>query len=141
LAREAVVTGLNQNAMNKLSAGTLVPACFFLPPGVAGHPTGACPYGNPASGGSITKAKALIKQSGMAGTPVTVWSQTRAPRQQWMTYYTSFLNQIGLKASLKVIGDANYFTTIGSSKSLDPETGFADWEPGLPEPDRLLPAG
>jgi peptide/nickel transport system substrate-binding protein len=134
LAREAVVTGLNQNAMNKLSAGTLVPACFFLPPGVAGHPTGACPYGNPASGGSITKAKALIKQSGMAGTQVTVWSETRSPRQQWMTYYTSFLNQIGLKASLKVIGDANYFTTIGSSKSLDPETGFADWNQDFPNP-------
>jgi peptide/nickel transport system substrate-binding protein len=134
LAREAVVTGLNQNAMNKLSAGTLVPACFFLPPGVAGHPTGACPYGNPASGGSITKAKALIKQSGMAGTQVTVWSETRSPRQQRMTYYTSFLNQIGLKASLKVIGDANYFTTIGSSKSLDPETGFADWNQDFPNP-------
>jgi peptide/nickel transport system substrate-binding protein len=134
LAREAVVTGLNQVAMNKLSSGTLAPACFFLPPGVPGHPTGACPYGNPASGGNIAKAKQLIQQSGMAGTKVTVWSQTRAPRQQWMTYYTSFLNQIGLKASLKVIGDANYFTTIGSSKSLDPQTGFADWNQDFPNP-------
>jgi peptide/nickel transport system substrate-binding protein len=134
LAREAVVTGLNQIAMNKLSAGTLAPACFFLPPGVPGHPTGPCPYGNPATGGNIAKAKALIKQSGMEGTPVTVWSQTRAPRQQWMTYYTSFLNQIGLKASIKVIADANYFTTIGSSKSLDPQTGFADWNQDFPNP-------
>jgi peptide/nickel transport system substrate-binding protein len=70
----------------------------------------------------------------MEGTPVTVWSQTRAPRQQWMTYYTSFLNQIGLKASIKVIADANYFTTIGSSKSLDPQTGFADWNQDFPNP-------
>ena len=134
LAREAVVTGLSQIAMNKLSSGTLAPACFFLPPAVPGHPTGSCPYGNPAAGGNIAKAKELIKRSGMAGTPVTVWSQTRAPRQQWMTYYTSFLNQIGLKATLKVIGDANYFTTIGSSKSLDPETGFADWNQDFPNP-------
>jgi peptide/nickel transport system substrate-binding protein len=134
LAREAVVTGLNQIAMNKLSSGTLAPACFFLPPGVPGHPTGTCPYGNPAAGGNIAKAKALIKQSGMEGTPVTVWSETRAPRQQWMTYYTSFLNQIGLKATIKVIADANYFTTIGSSKSLDPQTGFADWNQDFPNP-------
>ena len=134
LAREAVVTGLDQNAMNKLSSGTLVPACFFLPPGVPGHPTSACPYGNPASGGNIAKAKQLIQQSGMAGTKVTVWSETRAPRQQWMTYYTSFLNQIGLKASIKVIADANYFTTIGSSKSVNPQTGFADWNQDFPNP-------
>jgi peptide/nickel transport system substrate-binding protein len=134
LVREAVVTGLDQIAMNKLAAGTLVPACFFLPPGVPGHPTGACPYGNPASGGNIAKAKALIKQSGDTGMPVTVWSETRSPRQQWMTYYTSFLNQIGLKASIKVIADANYFTTIGSSKSVDPQTGFADWNQDFPNP-------
>ncbi|MFZ0388199.1 MAG: ABC transporter substrate-binding protein, partial [Solirubrobacteraceae bacterium] len=134
LVREAVVTGLDQIAMNKLAAGTLVPACFFLPPGVPGHPTSACPYGNPAAGGNIAKAKALIKQSGDAGQAVTVWSETRAPRQQWMTYYTSFLNQIGLKASIKVIADANYFTTIGSSKSVDPQTGFADWNQDFPNP-------
>ena len=45
LAREAVVTGLNQDAMNRLSSGTLAPACFFLPPSVPGHPTSTCPYG------------------------------------------------------------------------------------------------
>ena len=134
LVREAVITGLDEAAMNKLSSGTLAPACFFLPPAVPGHPTGACPYGNPASGGNIAKAKALIKQSGQAGAAVTVWSETRDPRQQWMTYYTSFLNQIGLKATIKVIADANYFTTIGSSKSVDPETGFADWNQDFPNP-------
>jgi peptide/nickel transport system substrate-binding protein len=134
LAREAVVTGLDQNAMNKLSAGTLEPACFFLPPAIPGHPTGACPYGNPAAGGNIAKAKQLIQQSGMAGTSVTVWADERAPRAAWMTYYTSFLNQIGLKASIKALADANYFTTIGSSKSLDPQTGFADWNQDFPNP-------
>jgi len=133
LVREAVATGLNESAMNKLGSGTLAPACFFLPPAVPGHPTGSCPYGNPASGGNIAKAKALIKQSGLAGTPVTVWSETRDPRQQWMTYYTSFLNQIGLKATIKVIADANYFTTIGTVK-LQPETGFADWNQDFPNP-------
>ena len=133
LAREAVVTGLNQNAMNRLGSGTLAPGCFFLPPAIPGHPTSACPYGDPSAGGNIAKAKALVQQSGMAGQPVTVWSETRSPRQQWMTYYTSFLNQIGFKATQKVIADATYFTTIGSLKN-NPQTGFADWNEDFPNP-------
>jgi peptide/nickel transport system substrate-binding protein len=133
LAREAVVTGLNEDAMSRIGSGTLAPACFFLPPAVPGHPTGACPYGTPGTG-NLAKAKALVKQSGMAGQPVTVWSETRAPRQQWMTYYTQFLNSIGFKATQKVIADATYFTTIGESKTLHPQTGFADWNQDFPNP-------
>ena len=132
LAREAVVTGLNQDAMNRLGSGTLAPACFFLPPAVAGHPTGSCPYGTPGTG-NLAKAKALVKQSGMEGQPVTVWSETRAPRQQWMTYYTQFLNSIGFKATQKVLADATYFTTIGELK-LHPQTGFGDWNQDFPNP-------
>jgi peptide/nickel transport system substrate-binding protein len=133
LAREAVVTALDENAMNRLGSGTLAPGCYFLPPAIVGHPTAPCPYGDPASGGNIAKAKALVKQSGMAGTPVTVWSETRSPRQQWMTYYTQLLNQIGFKATQKVIADATYFTTIGNLK-LNPQTGFADWNQDFPNP-------
>jgi peptide/nickel transport system substrate-binding protein len=133
LAREAVVTGLNQDTMSRLGSGTLQPACFFLPPAVPGHPTGKCPYGTPGTG-NLAKAKALVKQSGMAGQAVTVWSETRSPRQQWMTYYTQFLNQIGFKATQKVIADATYFTTIGESKTLHPQTGFADWNQDFPNP-------
>jgi peptide/nickel transport system substrate-binding protein len=133
LAREAVVTGIDQNAMSRLGSGTLIPGCYFLPPGMLGHPTAPCPYGDPAKGGDIAKAKQLVQQSGMAGTPVTVWSETRSPRQQWMTYYTSFLNQIGFKATQKVIADATYFSTIGNLK-LNPQTGFADWNQDFPNP-------
>jgi peptide/nickel transport system substrate-binding protein len=132
LAREAVVTGLNQDALNRLGSGTLVPACYFLPPAVPGHPSAPCPYGTPGIG-DLAKAKALVKQSGMAGQPVTVWSETRSPRQQWATYYTSFLNSIGFKATQKVIADATYFTTIGNLK-LNPQTGFADWNQDFPNP-------
>lgn len=133
LAREAVVTGLNQNAMSRLSAGSLIPGCYFLPPGMVGHPTAPCPYGDPAKGGDIAKAKQLVQQSGMKGQPVTVWSQQRAPRQQWMTYYTSFLNQIGFKAKQKLIADASYFPTVGNLKG-HPQTGFADWNQDFPNP-------
>ena len=133
LAREAVVTGLNEDTMSRIGSGTLAPACYFLPPAVPGHPTAPCPYGTPGAG-NLAKAKALVKQSGMAGQAVTVWSETRSPRQQWMTYYTQFLNTIGFKATQKVIADATYFTTIGESKTLHPQTGFADWNQDFPNP-------
>jgi peptide/nickel transport system substrate-binding protein len=134
LAREAVVTGLNQDAMSRLGSGTLVPACFFLPPDIPGHPTAKCPYGTPGLG-NLAKAKALVKASGMEGQPVTVWSEERDPRQAWMTYYTSFLNSIGFKATQKLIADATYFTTIGEEKTLHPQTGFDDWNQDFPNPD------
>ncbi len=132
-ARQAVIVGLDRNAMNRLGSGTLIPACYFLPPRMVGHPTAPCPYGDPASGGDIAKAKQLVQQSGMAGTKVTVWSETRSPRQQWMTYYTQFLNQIGFKATQKVIADATYFSTIGNLK-LNAQTGFDDWNQDFPNP-------
>ena len=132
LAREAVVTGLDKDALARLGSGSLVPACFYLPPGITGHPSGPCPYGNPPTP-DLAKAKALVKQSGMAGTPVTVWGQMRSPRRQWVDYYTSFLNQIGFKATEKIIADATYFATIGNVK-LNPQTGFADWNQDFPNP-------
>jgi peptide/nickel transport system substrate-binding protein len=133
LARQAVVTAINQEAFSRLGSGFLIPGCYFLPPGMIGHPTAPCPYGDPTAGGNIAKAKALVTQSGLAGTPVTVWSETRQPRQEWMTYYTSVLNQIGFKATQKVIADATYFPTIGNLK-LNPQTGFADWNQDFPNP-------
>jgi peptide/nickel transport system substrate-binding protein len=135
LAREAVVTGLDEQAFNKLGSGTLLPACFFLPPYVPGHPPSGtkCPYSNANFSGNLAKAKALLQQSGEAGANVTVWSQERPPRQQWMTYYTSYLNQLGFHATQKLIADANYWTTIGNLK-LHPQTGFADWNMDYPNP-------
>ncbi len=135
LAREAVVTALNEQGFVRIGSGTLVPACWFLPPAVPGHPpsTAKCPYSNAQFTGDIAKAKQLVQQSGMAGQSVTVWSQGRPPRQQWMTYYTQILNEIGFKATQKVIADAQYWTTIGDLK-LHPQTGFADWNMDFPNP-------
>jgi peptide/nickel transport system substrate-binding protein len=133
LAREAVITALNQPALSRLGSGFLIPACYFLPPGMIGHPSSPCPYGDPAAGGNIPKAKELVRQSGMQGTPVTVWSQTRSPRKEWVENYVSVLNQIGFRATQKVIADETYFATIGNLK-LNPQTGFADWSQDFPNP-------
>jgi len=133
-ARAAVVAGLNENYMNRLGGGTLAPACFFLPPAIPGHPTGKCPYGTPGNG-NLAEARSLLKKSGQANVPVTIYSEERSPRLQWMEYYETELKSIGFKnVSLKEVADANYFTTIGESKTVDPQTGFADWNQDFPNP-------
>jgi peptide/nickel transport system substrate-binding protein len=132
LAREAVAVGLNRSAMNRIASGTLQPGCFLLPPAVPGHPSGACPYGSSQTG-NLARAKQLVKRSGMAGTPVTVWAQSGAPTQPWMTYYTQFLSEIGFKATIKVIAASVYAQTIGELR-LHPQTGEYEWIEDFPNP-------
>jgi peptide/nickel transport system substrate-binding protein len=135
-AREAVNLALSRTSLARLASGQITPACYFLPPLIPGSVSGACPFGAPSDTGSpadITKATALVKAAGLAGTPVTVWSETRSPRQQYCTYLNSVLNQIGFKSTLKVIADSVYFQTIGSAKT-NPQTGFADWAQDFPNP-------
>ncbi|GAC1437632.1 MAG: ABC transporter substrate-binding protein [Solirubrobacteraceae bacterium] len=135
LAREAVNYALDRRAFVKQAAGALTPACFFLPPQLVGHPTGACPYGGDPNGApDLAKAKQLVQQSGMAGTPVTVWGENVSPRKDYIDTYTSVLNQIGFKATEKLIARATYFTTIGNAKTPNVQTGFADWQQDFPNP-------
>jgi peptide/nickel transport system substrate-binding protein len=95
-----------------------------------GHPTAPCPYGDKPD---LAKAKALVTQAGLAGTPVTVWGQMRSPRREYVDYYTSVLNQIGFNATEKILADATFFPTIGNLK-LNAQTGFADWNQDFPNP-------
>jgi peptide/nickel transport system substrate-binding protein len=135
-AREAVNLALSRTSLARLASGQITPACYFLPPLITGSVSGPCPFGSATSTGSaadVAEAKALVTKAGLAGTPVTVWSETRSPRQQFCVYLNSVLNSIGFKSSLKVISDSIYFQTIGSAKT-NPQTGFADWSQDFPDP-------
>lgn len=134
--REAVVMSIDRNALSRLDSGNLVPACYFLPVGMIGHPTKPCPYGDPAAtptAATIAKAKALIAKAGDTGAAVNVYSQEREPRTQFVTYYASVLTKLGFKVTIKSIVDANYFPTVGNLK-LNVQTGFADWLQDFPNP-------
>jgi peptide/nickel transport system substrate-binding protein len=129
-ARQAVNYAIDREAMVRLASGFLKPSCYFIPEGVVGHPDKPCPYGDTPD---LAKAKQLVQESGMAGTPVTVWGQERHPRREYVDYYTDLLNKIGFKATEKIIADDTYFLTIGNDKT-DPQTGFADWIQDFPNP-------
>jgi peptide/nickel transport system substrate-binding protein len=133
LARQAVNTALDREALARIGGGNYKPTCWFLPEGLVGHPTGPCPYGDPNKPPDMAKAKQLLEQSGMAGESVTVWGEQRSPRKEFVAYYTDVLNKLGFKAKSKILADAQYFPTIGNLES-NPQTGFADWIQDFPNP-------
>jgi peptide/nickel transport system substrate-binding protein len=131
-ARQAVNYAIDRPAMSRLASGFLKPACFFIPEGIAGHPTGECPHGS-LDKPDVEKAKQLVQESGTAGQKITVWGQERSPRKQYVEYFSEVLNQIGYKATPKIIADEVYFPTIGNAKT-KAQTGFADWIQDFPNP-------
>ncbi len=133
LAREAVNYALNRQALERLDSGMLDPACFFLPAGMPGHPLGSCPYGEPSAQPNLAKAKELVRQAGLQGTPVTVWGGSRAPHKEFVDYYTSMLNEIGFKATEKIVADAQYYETVGNL-STKAQTGWLSYSQDFPNP-------
>jgi peptide/nickel transport system substrate-binding protein len=131
--REAVNYALDRRALQRLDSGMLEPACYFLPTGMPGHPSAACPYGDPQGAPNLAKAKQLVQQSGMAGTAVTVWGGSRAPHKEFVDYYAGVLGEIGLKASVKIVADAQYYATIGNTAN-HPQTGWLSFSQDFPNP-------
>ncbi len=87
------------------------------------------PNGSP----DIAKATQLVKSAGLAGTPVTVWTNSKDPRPAIADYLRSTLNQIGFKASVKTLNQTVYFSTIGNP-STKAQIGFDDWFQDYPHP-------
>jgi peptide/nickel transport system substrate-binding protein len=81
----------------------------------------------------LAKAKQLVQQSGYAGMPVTVWGNSRETIQKPAAYLADVLNQIGFKATLKIIDPSVYFTTIGNQRT-KAQTGVANWFQDYPHP-------
>jgi len=133
-ARQAVLAALDLRALSRLDSGFLQEDCHLIPPGIIGNsPPSSCPFHNPDGPANMTEAKQLMKKSGMIGQPVTVYGEERAPRRQYLDYYTSVLNSLGFKATEKVVNSSVYFTTIGAP-TLKPQTGWGDWVQDFPNP-------
>jgi peptide/nickel transport system substrate-binding protein len=133
-ARQAVLAAMDDRALSRLDSGFMTPDCHLIPFGIPGHSDpSTCPYHNPNGPPNLTAAKQLMQKSGMIGQPVTVYGEERSPRKQYLDYITSVLNQLGFKATEKVINSSVYFTTIGAP-SLKPQFGFGDWNQDFPQP-------
>ena len=81
----------------------------------------------------LEKAKQLVQQAGETGTAVRVWSSSRDTHQKAAEYLTDILNQMGLKATLRVVDPAIYWTTIGNQRT-KAQAGLANWFQDYPHP-------
>ncbi len=121
-ARQAVNYAVDRAAAVRLFGGTQLgtPSCQILPAGFPGH-VDYCPYTkNPGakwSAPDMAKAQALVKASGTAGQKVAIVVQDDTADKAIGTYLQSVLNQLGWKASLKVLAVALQFTYIQNTKN------------------------
>ncbi len=79
----------------------------------------------------------LIKQAGVEGESVDVYTNNDENRPEIGQYLTDMLNKIGLDANLKVIDGGVYFQTLGNDKT-KAAIGVANWFQDFPHPANFL---
>jgi peptide/nickel transport system substrate-binding protein len=141
-ARQAVNLAIDRNALVKLYGGpnTATPTCQVLPPRFPGHQP-YCPYSlNPGktwSAPDMVRAKQLVKESGTAGTPVTLIAQDIAADKQLGTYLQSVLNDLGYPATLKLLSNSVQFTYIQNTNN-KVQVSLTTWYQDYPAPADFL---
>jgi peptide/nickel transport system substrate-binding protein len=127
--REAVNYAVDPAALERVYTGQVKGTQQILPPGMPGYEKFELfPH-------NVKKAKELIAESGVKDKEVTVWTDSESPNDDAGTYYQGVLNEIGLKAELKILNPDNYFTVIGNTSTPNLDTGFADWFEDYPHPN------
>jgi peptide/nickel transport system substrate-binding protein len=139
--REAVNWGIDKPGLARLFAGEVAPGCSFLPPGVPGFDEALdvddCPWGNPNEPPDLEKARALIKEAGVDGMDVTVYSNNDDPSDKVGEAYADMLTKMGFNAKPKILDGGVYFQTIGNQKT-KAQTGFANWFQDFPHPKNFM---
>jgi peptide/nickel transport system substrate-binding protein len=127
--RQAVNYAINRQALVRIYGGLATETQNVLPPTYPQYKKLDIYTYN------VAKAKQLIKQAGATGASVTVWTSNNTTRHapEAAQYLQQVLNQIGLKAKVKVINAAVYWTTVGN-QATRAQVGFADWYQDYPHP-------
>ena len=135
-ARLAVNYAINRASAVKIYGGPrlAVPNCQILPPGFPGYKP-YCPYtknpGTKWSAPDMAKAKALMQKSGQIGQKVTVIADDQNVDPALGTYLVSVLNELGFKATLKVISANIQFTYIQNTKN-NVQISISQWYQDYP---------
>jgi ABC-type transport system substrate-binding protein len=134
--RQAVAYAINRDKLLKLIGGAGTPLGQILPVGMPGHVDGAA--GN-FYGYDPAKAKQLLTDAGFAnGFSVTIYSHNVDPWPKIIQSIQNDLTQIGIKASVRVLDRATYWTLIGTPGRV--AMGMQDWWQDFPDPyDFIVP--
>lgn len=135
-ARLAVNYAINRKSTVNIYGGPrlAVPNCQILPPGFPGYKA-YCPYTkNPGAkwtAPDMAKAKELMQKSGQIGQKVTVIADDQNVDPALGTYLVSVLNELGFKATLKVISANIQFTYIQNTKN-NVQISISQWYQDYP---------
>ena len=124
--RLAVNLALDRDAAVKLFGGPRLasPSCQILPPGLSGYQP-YCPFAH-----DLERAKALVREAGHVGTPVTLVIDTSAVQRALGTYILDVLRQAGLDAKLRVLSGNLQFDYIQNTLNhvqISLTTWYADY--------------
>ena len=143
-ARRALNDAIDRAKMIALIGGPLLaqPTCQILPPGLPGYRP-YCPYTlDPSPSGAwaapdLAHAEQLVRASGTRGAKVTVLAGgfgTSIPLQATGHYLISVLDQLGYRASLRVIrGQMAYYNQPSNSRRRT-QIGWFGWYEDYPAP-------
>ena len=125
--RQAVNHAIDRSALVKIFGGQGTATENIIPPsfGAAYRKHDLYPY-------DLAKAKAMIKQAGVVGAKVEVWSHNTDPTPKAAQYMASVLTSIGFKTTVKTVDESVYWDTIATQKG-DPQVAFNDWNQDFPE--------
>ena len=128
---------MNRQALARLGDESVLPGCSPIPPGISGHPTDSCPYGDADDAGDLPAGRQLVKASGTYGAHVTVSVENSPPQRAYARYYTKLLNRLGFVPRRRV---TTPMARIRQSRKVEggPTDGLCQLVQRLPESERLL---
>jgi YVTN family beta-propeller protein len=146
-ARRALNDAIDRNTVIALNGGTQAAAatCQILPPTMPGYQP-YCPYAlqpGPAGAGSapdMALAEQLVHASGTRGDTVRVLygnQGTPFPTLATASYVVSVLDQLGYRASLRLVDPNAYWNVFGDSRDRV-QIGFFGWNQDYPAPSQFV---
>jgi peptide/nickel transport system substrate-binding protein len=127
--RQAVNYAIDPEALERISAGSIVANQQILPEGMPGHKKLVLYPHN------MAKAQAMIKEANPSDREITVWTDNESPNNEAGEYYADVLQKLGFNTKLKIINADNYFAVIGNQSTPDLDTGWSDWIADYPHPN------
>ena len=121
-ARQAVSYAIDRDRIIRLyhfASGQASATCQVLPPDFPGH-QGYCPYTTGAGDGGwhgpdMEKARRLVRESGTANMPVTVW--THPGDEAAGSYFVGLLDDLGYRASLHKVSLDHFVTGLSNPRT------------------------
>jgi peptide/nickel transport system substrate-binding protein len=136
-ARRAVSYAIDRAAVKAAWSNPSQDTCQVLPPAVRGYRP-YCPYTlRPDANGTwqgpdLATAQRLVRQSGTVGAAVTVWTRPLAAGGQQAV---DAMNEIGYRASLKVLSDSSYYPQLARHPEV--QAGTVGWPASYPAPSQF----